>query len=65
MIAIAEVVLCVGVEQLKQSDVANEDPRLIVARIYAAMEMAAMALEEEFSAQLHGVSAPMDKSKLN
>lgn len=70
LVAMAEVVLDAGVEQLKKADLATEDLRQVVGRIYAAMEITYIALEAEYELDqliandLFG-AAPADKSKLN
>lgn len=70
LLAMAAVVLDAGVDQLKKADLATEDLRQVVGRIYAAMEITYIALEQEYDLdrrigeELFG-SAPVDKSKLN
>lgn len=64
LIAIARTVIEAGVNELNRAD--PNEPEVTVARIYIAMEIAAMMLEQELAECLvMGDLTPPDKSKLN
>lgn len=64
LLTIARTVVQAGVDQLQKADLSKDDPEIVVAKIYIAMEIAAMLLEQDFANTVYGFT-PIDKSKLN